>query len=335
MYKYDGKYNIFKSEYPLGATPYGVLKSMSREFALYIPSCGAIDYAKAEEILTDSMLRMVLVPWGVFFTDLSKNIDEYDDPHDLEVEYQDFLSELHEWLPKSCDSFGKMMSYISSSEQLNTIDELSGKVMNFISTVFNFVLPESVKEVLQNRAVQGIMKVAGGVTQITAGCGLCTTLAGAFAGVPMIILGANMAIEGIQDLWHVVKGDLDVQSKNLLKEATGHKVDNILDLAEFVSTMGSAKAASKMSSKAFAEAQSKLGKALNKARNKAREIETVVSEKARLLNRAARQFIRRECGTFRGPKRFAKPVDFGRLFKKHGVKTAPGPGLQPLSEAEL
>ena len=117
------------------------------------------------------MLRMVLVPWGVFFTDLSKNIEEYNDPHDLEVEYQDFLSELHEWLPESCNSFGKMMSYISSSEQLNTIDELSGKVMNFISTVFNFVLPESVKEVLQNRAVQGIMKVTGGVTQITAGCG--------------------------------------------------------------------------------------------------------------------------------------------------------------------
>ena len=60
-----------------------------------------------------------------------------------------------------------------------------------------------------------------------------------------------------------------------------------------------------------------------------------VSKKARLTSKAARQFIRRECGVFRGPKRFAKPVDFGRLFKKHGVKTAPRPGLQPLSEAEL
>ena len=140
-----------------------------------------------------------------------------------------------------------------------------------------------------------------------------------------------MAIEGIQDLWHAVKGDLDVKSKNFLKEATGHKVDNIVDLAELVSTVGSAKAASKTSSKAFSEASSKLRRELNKAR----KVETVVSEEACLTSRAARQFIRRECGAFRGPKRVAKPVDFGRLFKKHGVKTAPGPGLQPLSEAEL
>ena len=90
------------------------------------------------------------------------------------------------------------------------------------------------------------------------------------------------------------------------------------DLAELVSTVGSAKAASKTSSKAFSEASSKLRRELNKAR----KVENAVSEGTRLTSKAARQFIRRECGAFRGPKRVAKPVDLERLLREHGVPSS-------------
>ena len=48
----------------------------------------------------------------------------------------------------------------------------------------------------------------------------------------MIVFGTNMAVEGMQDLWYTLSGELDKESKNLIKEVTRHKVDNLVELSE-------------------------------------------------------------------------------------------------------
>ncbi|MDO4477395.1 MAG: hypothetical protein Q4B93_05520 [Clostridia bacterium] len=128
------------------------------------------------------------------------------------------------------------------------------------------MLPEPVKKVLENRAVQGVMKVTGGVSEIATGCGLCTTAVGCIQGIPLIIFGTNMAFEGIQDLWYTLKGELDHESKNLIKEATGHKVDNLVELAEIGMSIYSGKVASKKIVGKLGEESEKLSGLLKKTR---------------------------------------------------------------------
>ena len=95
------------------------------------------------------------------------------------------------------------------------------------------MMPDSViKKALEDKIVQGLMKTAGGLAQIATGCELCTTVVGTIQGIPMIVFGTNMAVEGISELWYISKGEFDQEGKNLIKEATGHKADNIVELAE-------------------------------------------------------------------------------------------------------
>jgi len=61
------------------------------------------------------------------------------------------------------------------------------------------------------------------------GSEFCAT--GAVQGVIMIAFGANMAFEGIGDIWNAVNGN-EEQGTNLFKEITGHKADNLVDVAE-------------------------------------------------------------------------------------------------------
>ena len=145
------------------------------------------------------------------------------------------------------------------------IDELAGEILKTIGILMQ-MLPEPVKKVLENRAVQGVMKVTGGVSEIATGCGACSTVAGCVQGIPLIIFGTNMAFEGIQDLWYTLRGELDKESKNLIKEATGHKVDNLVELAEIGMSIYSGKVASKKITGKLGEESEKLSGLLKKTR---------------------------------------------------------------------
>ncbi|MDO4477352.1 MAG: hypothetical protein Q4B93_05305 [Clostridia bacterium] len=75
-----------------------------------------------------------------------------------------------------------------------------------------------------------------------------------------------MAFEGIQDLWYTLRGELDKESKNLIKEATGHKVDNLVELAEIGMSIYSGKVASKKIAGKLGEESEKLSGLLKKTR---------------------------------------------------------------------
>ena len=168
------------------------------------------------------------------------------------------------------------------------------------------MLPEPVKKVLENRAVQGVMKVTGGVSEIATGCGLCTTAVGCIQGIPLIIFGTNMAFEGIQDLWYTLKGELDHESKNLIKEATGHKVDNLVELAEIGMSIYAGKVASKKITGKLGEESEKLSGLLKKTRKPA----SVVTRAKRLVKK------------FMPKKRYRKfkVVDIEELSKRQCLK---------------
>ena len=199
--------------------------------------------------------------------------------------------------------------YMASNEQLKMIDELAGEVLKVISFGMQ-LLPEPVKKVLENRVVQGLAKTSGGLTQIAAGCELCTTVVGSVQGIPMIALGTNMAFEGLQDLWYTLNGELDKESKNLIKEATGHKIDNIVELSEIGMSIYSGKVSSKKIAGKISEESEKLGGLLKKIKKPA--------SLATRTKRLVKKFL---------PKRHYRKfevVDIEELAKKQGLK----PNLQ-------
>ena len=254
--------------------------------------------------------------WGVYFSRTSDNIHEYSDPQEIEDEYEGFLENLEEYFPKDKKNVSEAVSHITSTEQLKMIDELAGEILKTIGILMQ-MLPEPVKKVLENRAVQGVMKVTGGASEIATGCGLCTTAVGCIQGIPLIIFGTNMAFEGIQDLWYTLRGELDKESKNLIKEATGHKVDNLVELAEIGMSIYSGKVASK---KAVPKLSGELGQESEKLSGLLKKTRKPVSIATR-TKRLVKKFMPK--------KRYRKfkVVDVEELSKKQG--------LISLTESEL
>ena len=66
--------------------------------------------------------------------------------------------------------------------------------------------------------------------------------------------------------WYTLRGELDHESKNLIKEATGHKVDNLVELAEIGMSIYSGKVASKKITGKLGEESEKLSGLLKKTR---------------------------------------------------------------------
>ena len=158
------------------------------------------------------------------------------------------------------------------------------------------------------------MKVTCGVSEIATGCGLCTTAVGCIQGIPLIVFGTNMAFEGIQDLWYTLRGELDHESKNLIKEATGHKVDNLVELAEIGMSIYSGKVASKKITGKLGEESEKLSGLLKKTRKPV----SIATRAKRLVKK------------FMPKKRYRKfkVVDVEELAKKQCLK----PNIQLFAE---
>ena len=106
MFDHEPKYNLLNPSYPLGVTPEIALQYMSQEMVGVIPTLKMYcNDARIEEALKDSMRGMIMHAWGIFFSDLSDEADNFVDPESLEVEYQDFIEELHNYFPKDCKTF--------------------------------------------------------------------------------------------------------------------------------------------------------------------------------------------------------------------------------------
>ena len=162
--------------------------------------------------------------------------------------------------------------------------------------------------------MQGVMKVTGGVSEIATGCGACSTVAGCVQGIPLIVFGTNMAFEGIQDLWYTLRGELDKESKNLIKEATGHKVDNLVELSEIGMSIYAGKVASKKITGKLGEESDKLSGLLKKTRKPV----SIATRTKRLVKK------------FMPKKRYRKfkVVDVEELAKKQCLK----PNIQLFAE---
>ena len=270
-----------------------------------------------EPILVATMRDILLKAWGTYFTEVSNNIHEYSDPQEIEQEYDEFIEDLEKYFPKDKKNVFEAAGYMASNEQLKMIDELAGEVLKVISFGMQ-LLPEPVKKVLENRVVQGLAKTSGGLTQIAAGCELCTTVVGSVQVIPMIALGTNMAFEGLQDLWYTLNGELDKESKNLIKEATGHKIDNIVELSEIGMSIYAGKVSSKKIAGKIGEESEKLGGLLKK-------IKKPVSSLSAKSKRLVKKFL---------PKRHYRKfevVDIEELAKKQGLK----PNLQLFAEESM
>ena len=307
-----GNQILFETEYELGSTPSEILKDSARELALRMHWI-RLKSDKMEPILVATMRDILLKAWGTYFTEVSNNIHEYSDPQEIEQEYDEFMEDLEKYFPKDKKNVFEAAGYMASNEQLKMIDELAGEVLKVISFGMQ-LLPEPVKKVLENRVVQGLAKTSGGLTQIAAGCELCTTVVGSVQGIPMIALGTNMAFEGLQDLWYTLNGELDKESKNLIKEATGHKIDNIVELSEIGMSIYAGKVSSKKIAGKIGEESEKLGGLLKKIKKPA--------SLATRTKRLVKKFL---------PKRHYRKfevVDIEELAKKQGLK----PNLQLFAE---
>ena len=126
-----------------------------------------------------------------------------------------------------------------------------------------------------------------------------------------------MAFEGIQDLWYTLRGELDHESKNLIKEATGHKVDNLVELAEIGMSIYAGKVASKKITGKLGEESEKLSGLLKKTRKPV----SIATRTKRLVKK------------FMPKKRYRKfkVVDIEELAKKQCLK----PNIQLFAENKM
>lgn len=298
MFDHEQKYNMLKSEFPLGVTAEEALRLMSQELSGALPTLNMY-YKKeiTENVLKDSMKSMIMLAWGIFFSEMCDEADKFIDEESIEQEYQNFIEEVHSYFPKDCDTFEKTLSNFTTISSLSMIEQLSGKIMQCVGFIMDSAIPEPIKEILKNKLVSGTINITTGVGQILAGAEMCTTVVGTVGGIPMIINGSNMALMGVQDIFNVIHGK-DAESINLIKEALGHKCDNTVDLMELAITMGSAKKVSKVGQKAMSEAKSSFGKAFRKAR----KYTSTIGNETRAIAKSARAFCRKEIAKLRGPK---------------------------------
>ena len=115
-----------------------------------------------------------------------------------------------------------------------------------------------------------------------------------------------MAVEGMQDLWYTLSGELDKESKNLIKEVTYHKVDNLVELSEIgMSIYSGAVASNKIAGKIGEESEQ-----LNRLLNKVRKPTSIATRTKRLVKK------------FMPKKRYRKfkVVDIEELAKKQCLK---------------
>ena len=203
-----GKKILFESEYELGVTPKEVQKGAARDLTLRMQYM-RIRENEAEQILTDTMLNILLKAWGVYFQKVSDRIYDYDDAKQIEEEYEEFIEDLEEYFPKDKKTVYEAVSHMVTNESLEMIDELAGEILKIISKAIEMMPDSMIKKALEDKIVQVLMKTAGGLAQIATGCELCTTVVGTIQGIPMIVFGTNTAVEGISELWYISKGEFD------------------------------------------------------------------------------------------------------------------------------
>ena len=88
--------------------------------------------------------------------------------------------------------------------------------------------------------------------------------------------------------WYTLRGELDKESKNLIKEATGHKVDNLVELSEIGMSIYAGKIASK---KAVPKLSGELGQESEKLSSLLKKVKKPASSFASRSRRLVRKFM--------------------------------------------
>ena len=128
---------MLKSEFPLGVTAEEALRLMSQELSGALPTLNMY-YKKeiTENVLKDSMKSMIMLAWGIFFSEMCDEADKFIDEESIEQEYQNFIEEVHSYFPKDCDTFEKTLSNFTTISSLSMIEQLSGK-NNAVRRIYN------------------------------------------------------------------------------------------------------------------------------------------------------------------------------------------------------
>ena len=73
------------------------------------------------------MKSMVMLAWGIFFSEMCDEADRFTDSESIEIEYNNFIKTLHDYFPKDCNTFEKTLSNFTTTSQLSLIEQLSGE----------------------------------------------------------------------------------------------------------------------------------------------------------------------------------------------------------------
>ena len=98
---------------------------MSQELSGALPTLNMY-YKKeiTENVLKDSMKSMVMLAWGIFFSQMCDEADKFIDEESIEQEYQNFLEELHSYFRKDCGTFEKTLGNFTATSSFSMIEEL-------------------------------------------------------------------------------------------------------------------------------------------------------------------------------------------------------------------
>lgn len=155
---------------------------------------------------------MILAAWGVFFDRISGNADEYDNMNKCEVEYNEFLGKLHEWVSPNARTLGEEREHLlavkfkKELERIDWIDvAIKGIAIGVAGTLVMVFLPAA------PGVMAGLIVTAGmaeGLTElyeqfkrgedINWPAFLTRTFGGALKGTMLVIPGINcVALGGV------------------------------------------------------------------------------------------------------------------------------------------
>ena len=220
---------------PLNASHEFVLKSIGNIISNF---CVAKDPQENE--IANLIYDLIMASWSTFFSNLCNKESLLYNKVAVLNHYNNFISQLEEWTsPRINNSIEALPKIKQSAETISQdffdiVENISKSINQIVGKVMNDIIPDPIKQVLQNRVVSGSLSVLGSVlglagiiaSGIPSG-GASWLLAGAQAGFLL-----NGMVEGVSDIIGGIKGE-EGSGFNIFKEITHHKVDNTLDLLDF------------------------------------------------------------------------------------------------------
>ena len=136
IYKYESSYGL-NVQIPFGC-------SIDKMIGIYINKTAMVNPRENPDILTGYYRSMILLAWGMFYTNISENLENYSSYEQMEEEYNNnFMSQLTKWIPEDCDSLIKANISISN-EMIKRIDWIEVILfgLDIVDIIATFGAPE-------------------------------------------------------------------------------------------------------------------------------------------------------------------------------------------------